>query len=81
MIKQIITCDITGNELSNKDLERMTIVSVVYREVGTVKPFNPRDKPIEAIKDIQKYEFHICAKKAPLFMKKLQTILKELKEK
>lgn len=72
-----ISCDLTGKELRDRDLEHMTVCSVIYKKVEEMEHKGAKYK---VIKDVEPYEFHISADKSSQFMEKLKKVFEELKE-
>lgn len=73
-----ITCDISGKELSAEEAQKATVVVVQFKKTGKVPGYNGQPE-ITCIKEMENYEFHISAEKAPMFMEHLKRLFERLK--
>lgn len=78
-IKRTVTCDITGREMNDQELNKATVIGIQYKDVGMVPGYGSNPS-CEAIREMLNYEFHICAEHAPRFMEEFKKIIKRMKK-
>jgi hypothetical protein len=77
-LKQSIECDITGCEMDQDELNRMTVVNIHYKHMGKVQ--DPRSgEDIECVTALENYQLHICSEKAAEFMQGIKELLIKLR--
>lgn len=70
--KVIVECDLCGNVLEDFELQKMSEVGIIFREVGTIEH---RGQSVEVIKGAESYSLQFCKKCAPEFLEKMKQLI------
>lgn len=70
--KIIVDCDLCGTVLEDFELQKMSEIGIVYREVGNIEY---KGNMHEIIKSVENYSIQFCKKCAPEFLEKLKQLV------
>ena len=70
--KTIVDCDLCGTVLEDFELQKMSELGIVYREIAVVEH---KGKQHEVINGVEQYSLQFCKKCAPGFLEKLKQLV------
>ncbi len=76
-IQTSVVCDITDKELSAKEIQEMTICSILYRKIGKI---THKNKEHDCVLETENFEIQIHSDKAAEFMERFKKLLLDMRK-